>query len=72
MHVANDAKIQFESSVDIFYNEHFAFEKCESNLKAANQLKSFCPKPLEGEAKAMEVKVELLKNKIKYSTCTCS
>lgn len=65
LQIANDAKIQFESMVDIFYDEHFAFVNCESNMKAASQLKSFCQKPIEGEAKAMEEKVEPLKNKIK-------
>lgn len=63
LQIAKDANIQFESLVDIFYDEHFAFGNCESNMKAANQLKSFCTKQLEEEAKAMEVEVELLKNK---------
>lgn len=49
--IANDANIQFESSIDIFYNKHFEFEKNESNMEATNQLKLFCPRPSEGKVK---------------------
>ena len=44
--IANDAHIQFDAAIDIFYNSHSEFEENESNVAAANQLKLFCPKPL--------------------------
>ena len=43
MRIARDANIQYEHSIDIFYNKHLEFDKYESNLEAAYQLKLFFP-----------------------------
>lgn len=41
--IAHEAGIHFESSIDIFYNKYLVFDKYESNMEAASQLKLFCP-----------------------------
>ena len=41
--IAHDANIRFEDCIDIFYNKYSEFDKYESNMKAARQLKLFCP-----------------------------
>lgn len=43
MRIVHEANIQYETSIDIFYNKHLEFDKNESNMEAANQLKLFCP-----------------------------
>lgn len=50
MRIAAYAGIKFESSIDIFYNIHLEFDKYESNVDAANQLRVVCSKAIE-EAK---------------------
>lgn len=56
MRIAADAGIQFESSIDIFYNRHLEFDKYESNVEAANQFRVFCSKAIE-EAKKKQKSV---------------
>ena len=51
MRIAADADIQFEPSIDIFYNRHLEFDKYESNMEAANQLRSFFPQKLKEKAR---------------------
>lgn len=48
--IANDANIQLDSAIDMFYNRQSEFDENESNVEAANQLKLFCPKPLVQKA----------------------
>lgn len=46
--IAKDANINYESSIDIFYNDENVFPKYESNMEAVEQLKLFfCPKRCE-------------------------
>lgn len=48
LRIAADAGIQFEPSIDIFYNRHLEFDKYKSNVEAANQLRSFFPHEEKG------------------------
>lgn len=41
--IADEANIRYDFSIDIFYNKNFEFDKNESNMEAASQLKLFCP-----------------------------
>lgn len=45
--IAKDANINYESSIDIFYNDGNVFPKYESNMEAVEQLKLFCSKRCE-------------------------
>ena len=61
--IAREAHIQNESSIDIFYNKHFEFHKCDANMEAADQLKLFCS--LEKKIENAESKFMGVFNKIK-------
>ena len=62
--IAHDANIRFEDYIDIFYNKYSEFDKYESNMKAASQLKLFCPLE-EHVKKAGQGFFEVCSNKLK-------